>query len=347
MKCTFECRSAAAQREPQLDSEPRKRSSAARYGAMICVIFAANAAVAVDPDPIEIVRLLKRQDATLLRVGERLTVGGGRFCDSGGYSPGMAVQLLGQYRPDLRPAARGELGLTNHPTVTLIASGGAAETAGVREGDVIRAIDGQSFAEDDSSKGASFKALAAVHDRIEAAFADGKATLDIVRDGTQRHITVTARKACRVRFDVRAGETSRLFGRFADAGDSYVRVRSELVSQTKDDGELAAIMAHEMAHVILGHSRERSVKRQRLSVRERELQADRLSVYLMDAAGFSPLDAVSFWGRWGPANDPGPLSGYPGWKVRLSAIQAEIANIVAMKAAGKPLQAPNDLHPPR
>lgn len=347
MKCTFEGRNVASQREPKLELGLRKQASTARYGAMICMVLAANAAFAADPDPVAVVRLLKQQDATLLRVGERLAVGGAGFCGGNGYSPGMTVQLLGQYRADLRPVARAELGLTNRPTVTLVASGGAAETAGVRERDVIRAIDGQSFEEDNSGKGASFKALEAVHDRIEAAFADGAATLDIARDGIQRKIAVPARKACRVRFDVRAGETSRLFGRFADAGDSYVRVRSELVSQTKGDGELAAIMAHEMAHVVLGHSGKRSAKGQRLGVRERELQADRLSVYLMDAGGFSPLDAVSFWGRWGPANDPGPLSGYPGWKVRVAAIETEIAGIAAMKAAGKPVHAPDDLRPPR
>lgn len=320
--------------------------------AVICAIFAVNtpaSAAAAGPDPAEVVRVLMEQDTALLRVGERLVVGAAGFCDGSGRSAGMNVQLLGQYRKDLRPAAQAALGLTTRPTITMTAPGGAAEASGLRPRDVIAAIDGHVFADGDSADDKSFAPLEAVHDVIEAALADGTAQLDIVRDGRPISVRLTPRPACRVRFDVRAGNTSKLLGKFADSGNKYVRVRSELVANTQADGELAAILAHEMAHLILRHSQRLSAKEARLTVRATEIEADRFSVYLLDAAGYSPASAVSFWTRWARTNDLGIFANpsHPGWKQRIATIEVEAARIAALKAAGQPVVAPDDLRRPR
>ena len=316
-----------------------------------CALFATSgpAFATAAPDAVAIVRLLADQDAAILRVSERLVIGGAALCGGSGRSAGMLIQTLGQYRTDLRSTAQAELGLDARPTITLIASGSAAEAAGLRPRDVIVAINSHTFASDGATKAKSFDGAKAAHDAIERALAGGTAQLDVERRGQRLRIALIGRPACRARFDVRSGPTSKLFGRFADAGSDYVRVRSELVSDTRGDGELAAIMAHEMAHLVLKHSDRRRASGARISEREAETEADRLSVYLMNAAGYAPADAIAFYTRWGPKNDLGVFSdgSHPGWQKRVAMLQAEATRIADLKAKGQPVLPPPDLGMPR
>lgn len=307
--------------------------------------IAANAfATAAVPDGVAIVRSLAAQDATVLRVGERLAVAALPFCGRPGWSAGMTVQRLDQYRVDLRSVAAAELGLVNRPTITQIAGEGAAAVAGLRRGDVILAIDGADF---DESKGArkGFDDVGKDHDRIEAALADGRADLKILRGSETENVTLIPRQACQVRFDLRAGRSKKE----ATANGTYVTVSSGVAAFAQSDGELAAVLTHELAHHILRHPHLRKARSGRPRVRDTEVQADRLSVYLMDAAGYSPSDAVAFYTRWGPKTDLGILSDgtHPGWRKRVATIESEASAIAAMKAAGQPVRAPADLQPPR
>ena len=297
------------------------------------------------PDGIAIVRSLGAQDAMLLRVGERLAVAALSFCGESGWSAGMTVQRLSQYRADLRPIAAAEFGLAERPTITQVAPAGAAAAAGLRQGDVIVAIDGTTFAEDAGGGRKGFDGVKAAHDAIDAALRDGQADLTILRAGRQQAISLVARPACQVRFDLRAGKSKTE----ASAGGTYVQVSSGLAAYAKSDGELAAVLAHELAHHILRHPHALKAKSNRPRVRDTEVQADRLSVYLMDAAGYPAADAIAFYRRWGPETDLGIFSDgtHPGWQQRVASIESEAAKIAALKAAGRPVRAPDDLRPPR
>lgn len=313
---------------------------------MIGTVFAANSShAAAEPDGLAIVRALAAQDAAVLRVGERLAVAAAPYCAPPGWSAGMTVQRLGQYRADLRPLATAELGLADRPTITHVAAGGAAEQAGLRGGDVIVAIDGTTFDEGRAVRRMGFQDAEAAHDAIDAALVDGRADLTILRAGRQENVTLIPRRACQVRFDLRAGKSKK----DASANGTYVTVSSGLAAFAQSDGELAAVLAHELAHHILRHPHalERPGKRPR--IRDTEVEADRLSVYLMDAAGYPATDAVAFFTRWGPQTDLGIFSdrSHPGWQKRVATIQAEAAAIAAQKAAGKTVQLPPDLTPPR
>lgn len=281
----------------------------------------------------------------LLRVGERLAVAARPFCGESGWSAGMTVQRLSQYRADLRPTATAEFGLAERPTITQVAPAGAAAAAGLRQGDVIVAIDGTTFPDGTGGGRKGFDSVKAAHDVIDAALADGSADLTILRTGQQQVIRLVARPACQVRFDLRAGKSKTE----ASAGGTYVQVSSGLAAYAKSDGELAAVLAHELAHHILRHPHALKAKGNRPRIRDTEVEADRLSVYLMDAAGYSPTDAIAFYKRWGPETDLGIFSDgtHPGWEKRIASIESEAATIVALKAAGKPVQAPDDLRPRR
>ncbi len=135
------------------------------------------------------------------------------------------------------------------------------------------------------------------------------------------------------------------------------------------DDEIAAVMGHEVGHVVARHAAERVS--QQLAVqtgvsiagallqedlgayaddvagalgmglvygvilpysRRHELEADRLGVALMDAAGYAPVGASRFWRRMIAANGAGPqalewLSTHPADDTRLAALEGEITRL--------------------
>lgn len=291
----------------------------------------------------QVVRLLAAQDETVLRVGERLAVRGAPLCGAGGWSAGMTVQQLSRFGAPFRAAATAVLGVTTRPTITAVAAGGAAAAAGLQPGDVIAAIDGTVFAaEAAGGKSGDFAATARAHDAIDRAFADGRAQLVVVRGGREIEVAVAARPGCAARFDVRAGRSNN-----ASSDGTYVQISSDLIEQAHGDAEVATVLAHELAHNILRHPQQLKASGPRPRVRDTEKAADRLSVYLLDAAGYPVDAAVAFWSRWGRQNDLGIFSdrSHPGWKQRVASIATEAAAIAAARAAGQAVRPPADLLP--
>ncbi len=99
---------------------------------------------------------------------------------------------------------------------------------------------------------------------------------------------------------------------------------------------LAAAIAHELAHNLLGHARtfERTGWRRRL-VRLSERDADRLMPWLLYNAGYDPEAAVRFMRQWGPRHDGGLFRKrtHEGWDERVEDIEAELALVRAAAAS--------------
>jgi hypothetical protein len=256
--------------------------------------------------------------------------------------PGLVVHDLSQYGGDQRAAVSRIYGLDRGPAVMVLAPGGPAEQAGLRRDDILVALDGAAVPRGlapDGGRATPYDRLLAA---LDAAFADGSAELRVARGGEERRLTVAAVQGCASRFELVAGRGLRAW-----SDGASVKVTISLALYAADDGELAAVLAHEFSHNILGHQARLDAARAgrglfsnfgrsaRLT-RDTEEEADRFSVYLLERAGYDPSAAVRFWSRYGPRGIhlPGDDPTHPGWRDRIAALEAEIATVRAARAAG-------------
>jgi len=221
-----------------------------------------------------------------------------------------------------------------------VARDSPAERAGLRPGDALVAIDGEAIPAAPRTSG-TYQRVAAVEDSLNRRAADGALELDIRRGGTPYRLHIELERGCASRFQVRPSDAID-----AGADGHYVEITSAYVERADGDDGLAIVIAHELAHNML-HHRDRlnaaGVHRGLLQdfgrsarlTRATEIEADRLSLYLLDRAGFSLDEAVRFredlWrGSW----DLLRSATHPSGAARLAVLRAEMARIKASKVAG-------------
>jgi hypothetical protein len=286
---------------------------------------------------------LRAMDQRVAGIAHRLAVANLDLCADRRFLPGFGVHDLSQYDATARPSLIRTFGLDAGPGVLTLVPGGPAERAGLRFDDILLAADGQALPREAATRAANVPRLInRIHEALEGAFLDGRARLDVRRAGHGTALTVAGEPGCASRFEVLGRR-----GLQARADGTYVQITLGLAAYATDDGELAAILAHEFAHNVLRHRLRldaANVQRGLLGnfgrnarlTRETELEADRLAPYLLDRAGYDPDAAVRFWRRFG--NRGLNIFGSPthgGWGRRAEAIQAEIALIRQARAAGR------------
>jgi Zn-dependent protease with chaperone function len=283
---------------------------------------------------------MRALDGRVASIGHRLAVGGLDLCPDRQWRPGFAVHDLSQYGGDYRNAAIRVFGLGEGPAVLAVALGGPADRDGLEVGDVLVAADGEALPRAGDGRG-GFDPVERMLDALERAFADGTATLELLRAGSTLSLAIEAERGCASRFQL--VPSSRLN---ALADGRYVQITTAIGEYVADDDELAAVLAHEFAHNILRHRArldEAGVARgffgnfgrsARL-VRETEIEADRLSVYLLDRAGFDLEAPVRFWSRFGRhgVNFLGSAT-HPNWRRRIRTFEAEIEAVRQARASG-------------
>jgi predicted Zn-dependent protease len=184
--------------------------------------------------------------------------------------------------------------------------------------------------------------MAQILDAVDAAFVDGAAEIEIQRAGTRLMLHVATEPGCASRFQLIPSRSLN-----AEADGRYVQVTTAIAEYVADDAELAAVLAHEFAHNILGHRVRLDAARvsrgffsnfgrNARSIRETEIEADRYSIYLLDRAGYDPEAAVRFWSRFGRRglNFLGSPT-HPNWRNRIALFEAEIAAIRRAHAEGR------------
>ena len=286
---------------------------------------------------------LQRIDQYILTIGDRLVTAAGDLCHDSKPILGFGVHDLGQYPTDERKMARDTYGFGDAPRVLTLAPGSRAEAAGLRVDDALTVVDGAPVPPAPAGDRPSYARTAALLAQLDAAAADGALALEVVRDGTPRRIEFAPQLGCPTRFQVKV--TAEIN---AKADGAYVEVNTGLIEFAADEDELAGIMAHEIAHNIL-HHRARldaaGIDRGLLAefgrsgklIRRTEEEADRLSVYLMDRAGYDPRAIARFWVRYRKTHPLAFLRSptHMSEKRRAGIAHEEIARIAAAKAAGR------------
>lgn len=308
--------------------------------ALLCLTFASAVHAAPKADAAATLAAMRASDQRVLSVGYRLATANAPFCRVTENSIGMTLHHIGQYGD--AAAARATFGFARDYAVLALVPDGPAAKAAVQLDDAIAALNGmplrpapQELAIIDQP--AAYRPIAWADRRLRDALGKPPVKLMVLRDGASIDLSLTGVPACRSRFELRPSGD---YGASAD-GD-IVGITSAMLGFMADDDELAAILAHEMAHNLLEHRRrlneagiQRGLMQQigrnaRLTL-ETEIEADRLSIWLMANAGYDPKAAVRFWTRYGKKHGKGIFSAptHYRWKKRVGLFEEEMAKLAA------------------
>lgn len=323
----------------------RRTSLGLALCAALAMAVPASAQGTAQAEAAESIAQLRKHEERLILLGERLATAAAAagWCEAT-QSLGWTLGELGQYPKNLRQLVRRSWALPDGPAlfVSALAPDGAAAQAGLQPGTGILTIDGRTPMRN-SYEGASRHALANSERVIDAALARGPLRIETLnRDGTRASYDLVGRPACPSRFEMSAEDEEQAY-----ADGDIVQVTAGMGRYTDgSDAELAGVIAHELAHNMLRHiprteeagtptNYTRHLGRYARISRKMEEEADRLSVWLLAAAGMDPEAPLAFWQRFGPNNDSAHPFGrlHDPWRVRVAAIEDELAIMRSAKAA--------------
>ncbi len=189
------------------------------------------------------------------------------------------------------------LRLGRGPTVVAVYPGGPAQAAGLMIGDEIVAVNHVQWSSASENRSAFAQAMTNSHQT-------GSLQLTVRRGGAEEAMSVSAQQICAA--SAILSRSSRIN---AWANGSTIFIEGGLERRLSSDDELAWVIAHEAAHVFLGHT-EAGLDEARRSAATRstmEREADRLSVRFMLKARYAPEAAASAQPRLARAGR-GPIS---------------------------------------
>jgi hypothetical protein len=180
-----------------------------------------------------------------------------------------------------------------------VVPGSAADRAGLRTGDVLVRLAGSDlsrFGDELSARRGSYRRVEAFLAQLRGTLSAGSADITFRRDGEERVATISADHGC-------GGEVVVMPEHDLNAWSDghYVAVTTRMMEFANTDDELAFVVAHEMAHNILGHSDEVTNTMfpagHRQSEKDQEFAADALGVAIMASAGYNVQAANQFLAR--------------------------------------------------
>lgn len=276
---------------------------------------------------------LRDVDRRLATIGYRLATGNVALCRDRQPVAGVALHASDQYGSDSRTAVTRVFGFAAPIAVEALVEGGPAARAGLIENDGVVAIGSLALPPPTTGSPTSATRDAAVAILADRLAAD-PVRWTIVRAGTRREIVVPASPGCRSAFEVLLGRSMT-----ASSDGRIVQIGVRFFERYRDD-EVAAVVAHELAHTILRHRTRleaagvtwgllAEVGKNRRLFRQTEEDADRLSVTLLRNAGYDPASGPAFWCDHGGDVDGGLFRArtHPSSKLRAAAMTAEIATI--------------------
>lgn len=282
---------------------------------MSLLALLAAAALAAPVDEVQ------RDDGIVQTIGWRLASSNARWCAR--VTPGVGVMLQDAQTFADPAEARRVYGLSGDIAVAALAAQGPAAHAGLPLNATLAAVGPLRVDTVPVPRPQRWDRHFTLQDALERTVAETGRIAFTLADG--RTITVPGTPVCRVRFlmDDSTGN--------AGANRDVVRIGRPMAEVAGwDESEVAALMAHELAHAVLDHQ---TWLDHGGSTRRAEREADRLSVWLLANAGYDPAAALRWMARIGPRYEilfiAAPSHGR--WRTRVAEMRAEIA---AMQAAG-------------
>jgi len=269
---------------------------------------------------------LRKADARVEAIADRVARGATPWCTERAPLPGWVLHHLAEYPAPLRADLIAVYALDQGPGIVAVAPGGAAAAAGLLPGDTIVAVDGAAMETRALPARESRQPGTRIEAAIETALARGPARLSLRRGGEPRELALSAPSACPTRVRIARADSENAF-----ADGRYATFSAGLVANTPSDDELAAVVAHELAHNYLGHYARRHDGTDRRSVRQQEAEADAFALRLMAVGGYDPHAAIPFFTRmvsWNPLDAIGLGTHYARGK-RLAALRDELARMDA------------------
>jgi hypothetical protein len=274
---------------------------------------------------------------------------------------GQARNLLGftaknrwSYPGDYNEAAHVAFGMDERLQVTGVLAGSGAARAGLQTGDVLLTAGGKPLPTGEhalSQAGTIFGKIIATQASLP---------MTVERRQTERQLTIPVTRACAFAIEIGNADNVNAYG-----DGARVLVTRGMINFTRDDDELAFVLAKTMAHNMLAHP---STQRNQATLAsiidnlksiqpdtsmligsggikamplEADAAADRLGIYLAARAGYDVADAEAFWKRLAETYPATVLNGYtanhPALAPRLAAIDKASAEIRAKRAGKKPL----------
>lgn len=306
-------------------------------------ILSLSVAAAATPKPEDVAayRELVDQDARLATIGYRLAYANASFCKQTERSPGWVIHDIAQY-PDAE-TARAAFGFDQPVAISVVVPGGPADRAGLRTGDGLVSWFGKPFRWGEISvSGKSYARLADVKTAMrETLKLENSITVGVARDEQLSEIMLNPDAVCASDFQIDSARS----GKNAGADGYMVSVSIDMARYVPSDDEFGAIVAHELAHNILGHRMRlddakvsrglgRIFGKSKDAILQTEIEADQLSVWLMANAGYDPHAAITFATR---CQNDGCLGRFGDgthlkWKNRIAVMNQEIAALAKMSA---------------
>jgi Zn-dependent protease with chaperone function len=195
--------------------------------------------------------------------------------------------------PEVRAIWVAAFAMNSSPTVIYVDPRGPGKHAGLQVNDAILSVNGSVWPEQAREQAAFLKVLS-------DAISDQPRLIVKVRRAEDEHtLELTGELTCDIRIKLTRSEKSNAF-----AVGNTISFESGIGRLLSNDGELAFVIAHEMAHVILKHFPDKSGS---ISRAQMEMDADDLGMKLFLAAGYNPDDAVSAIRKLDTANR-GPIT---------------------------------------
>jgi Zn-dependent protease with chaperone function len=291
-------------------------------GAFIALAIAGSAVGSSARAQVFDLERIRSQEVRLAEVALKVGMAAADDCPAVARRPGWTLHNIAQYPASNRVELEASLGMDAYaPSLLALAKSGPAKRAGLRDDDVIVGLKGERWTGATQADEASFAPLRAQLDRLDEAFAAGSVILIVRRNGREFDVPLAGERVCSSRIQL---DLSNMLS--AEADDRTVTVSIGL-AEFADNSELAFVLGHELAHVILRH-REQRLKAGSAWTNAGQIAAERaadgLGLRLMARAGYSPAAAADFWTHLAQAHPEASSadSGHPSATDRAAAVRS-------------------------